>query len=243
MANKKTEEELSLQGAGEAGGDEALSAADLSSTVGAFSTRIQRKRKEQKRAGDLAEQQARVRQHLMLEAMSHIRRSLSEVSRIELGERFYFSLVGDDWQGWPRLTIVLCDSKDLQAEFQNFEVTANDRNSRGTIEVVFDSREKTEKIVVEEKSDLKNLPFILKKCARHYLDLVGEIVLNSHKSSTEDLEPLKQEAPTEGEHRSEEDVDSGLSDDLFVDDMEGEALSDSLPSLDSVSALPDLNLD
>lgn len=212
---------------------------NLSETAQAFKSRIDRKKREQEKVLSKAEESTRARHGLMLRAMMNIKRSLTDVTRIELGERFCFKLVADDWNGWPRLSIKLQDNFFPQHEYPSFQVTAHDRHSKGTIEILFDLKQPAECLSLSDGADLKRLPVSLKKCVRSYLDIIGDIVLHL-ENSNEPFEDGRLESKTLQEHQEEEKrPQSDLSSDVFEDDTFKEDILEALPTLDEVSLLPE----
>ncbi len=71
----------------------------LAGTTQAFTHRIQRKKQEKEQTNLLAEEAAKARHNTLLKSLLSIRRSLTDMTRIDLGERFSFSLNADDWSG------------------------------------------------------------------------------------------------------------------------------------------------
>lgn len=213
-------------------------------TAKAFNTRIQRLKKEQEEAQGIATRQTRARHTQMFNALVSIRKSLRDITRIDLGERFSFQLVADDWFGWPRIVVKLLDHEQGGEEYPQLTVSAHDRKAAGTIEILYDSQQPTEKIVVEAESDLKRLPAVLRKCVRSYLDIVGDIVLQAEQRVgmvAQDSEDDLQTRNISGfENRKEEDSQAALSDDLYEEEFGPQGFLETLPSLDDVEALPEL---
>ncbi len=215
---------------------------DLSATVGAFTTRIERKKREQEKVNGVLEQETRVRQGILLEALMNIRRSLAEVIRIDLGERFFLTLDVDDWEGWPRLVVQLNDSILPDVEYPQFQVNAHDRNSRGIIEIIYGEQTKPARISMSDESDVQRLPTMLKKCVRAFLDRTGEIVLKAehHEDPTEEEKQL-QRKQIPGFDTVEPAADyPAISGDLFDDDFAQIDILERLPSLGQLDALPDV---
>ncbi|MCB0359776.1 MAG: hypothetical protein KDD44_09070 [Bdellovibrionales bacterium] len=224
------------------GQNKRLANADLSATVDAFSNRIKRRKQEQEKAEGEAQRQSLERHRWMLEAMLNVRKALHEVSRIDLGERFSFALVCDDWQGWPRVGIRVCDGLVPEAEYPLLQVSTNDRQAKGAIEIEFGNTEGPLRMSLTNDKELGKVPATLKKCVRDYLDLVGDIVLeaerfNAHDDSDEDL-GTRNIKEFEGKKESESNV--LISDDLFVDHAESEDFLDKLPQIEDVESLPDI---
>lgn len=206
-------------------------AADLSATVGAFKGRIQRKKKEKEKALTIAEKAARLRHRRMLEALVSIRRSLTEVARIDLGDRFFFELVSDDYNGWPRMSIRLRDEFDPDQEYPSFQVSAHDRNERGAIEICFGEDRKTEKVHLARVSELKRLPTVLKKGVREYLDAIGDLVLDVEKDDEEIEQMALRQKEDTSFHEQVEEAKNAISGDLFEESLQ-EDVFDTLPALD-----------
>lgn len=215
--------------------------ADLSTTVDAFANRIQRKKKEKAEENSKAQQEASTRQGLLLEALMNIRRSLAEVARLNLGERFEFIFDVDDCHGWPRLTIRLLDNYFEDIEYPYFQVHAYDRNGRGTIEIMQGELDKPTKLPVHNEADLSKLPVLLKKAVRSYLDLVGDIVLKAENSDESDHEArfLQQKSLHQFQEQKKDEQGNEITGDLFEEDFQIHSL-DRLPSLDALDALPEV---
>ena len=216
----------------------ALPETNLSATTQAFNNRIQRKKREQEKVLNQAERLSKQRQTLMLQALMNIRRSLRDVTRIDLGERFRFALQADDWQGWPRLTVRVVDSLRPQQEYPFLRVTAHDRQARGAIDFEYDASLPAESLSLTSENEIKRLPNLLKKCVRSFLDLTGDIVLEAERK-VEDLahEQRLESRPFEENQPKEES--SRLSGDVFQDDIPQQDFLETLPSLDEVQSLPD----
>jgi hypothetical protein len=194
---------------------------DLSRTVDVFATRIQRKKKEHLEQQDIEQQEKRQRQRRMLQVLANIRRSLIDVARINLGERFYFKLVNDDQDGWPRLTVYLKDSLDENAEFPHMQITAHDRQSLGIVQIYVGTRDKVSKASLQEQSEAAKLPALLKKCARDYLDDVGEVILKVEHAEEDQLAELDTKLEKGGPAAEDgyQPDERRLSSDLYSDDM------------------------
>jgi hypothetical protein len=213
---------------------------NLSATTQAFNNRIQRKKKEQEKVLSRAEQESRRRHALMIQALMQIRKSLREVTRVDLGERFHFSLIADDWQGWPRLIIRLIDSLLPDADYPTFRVTAHDRHSKGCIEIEYDPAQPPDSVSLAVESELKRMPSVLKKCVRTFLDLTGDIVLEAERKTEEVVaENVLKNRKLDAFEESASETQEALSGDVFQDDAPEEDFLDTLPSLDKVESLPD----
>lgn len=212
---------------------------DLSGTALAFKNRIDRKKREQEKILSKAEEITRARHALMLRALMNIKRSLTDVTRIDLGDRFSFQLIADDWNGWPRLGIRLHDDVQPVAEYPSLQVSAHDRHARGTVEILYDPKQAPECLSLSIAADLQRLPTVLKKCVRTYLDVVGDIVVHL-ENSDEPYEEGHIESKTLQETREEvSEPREELSDDLFEDDSFKEDLLEALPTLSEIASLPD----
>jgi hypothetical protein len=218
---------------------------DLSTTARAFNTRIQRKKKEQEEEGEQAEKVAKARHLLMLRALMNLRKSLRDLIRVDLGERFRLTLAADDWLGWPRLTIKLQDKLATEKEYSPFVVTAHDRYDAGTIEIAYCEGFPPERISLARDFDLKRLPNLLRKCVRTYLDYVGDIVLRAERKQTQTLaarddslekKSIDEFVETDAGAKKEQPQ---LTADLFMETYQDD-IFDKLPELDQLEALPEL---
>lgn len=210
---------------------------DLVSTAKAFNTRIQRKKKEQQEALDNSERSRRIRHQLMLKALISIRKSLKEVSKIDLGSRFSFNLIADDFSSWPRLMIVLTDKNSIEQDLPKFTVTAHDRHDSGTVEIDYSETNKSEKVSLASENDMRGLPIILRKCVRTYLDRIAEIILEAEKNAnaiiTDDY--IEKKKIDEFEEKEEtETISSDIYEETFVEDF-----LESLPTSIGENLIPD----
>ena len=233
-------ETASSETEGETQGGGRLLEADLAGTTKAFNNRIQRKKKEQEELHGIAEKAARQRHMLMYSALVSIRKALREILRIDLGERFSFTLIADDWFGWPRLIIKLEDLENSENDYPQLMVTAHDRHDAGIIEILFDGTAQPERLSLSQENEPKRLSTALRKCVRTYLDVIGDIVL--HAERQQDTEQ-RDDYLARKDMREFEEKGSGehptINADLFEDELGKESLMDTLPSLENVEALPD----
>ena len=232
-------DQYDLLGAGDSRPSAALPETDLSATTQAFNTRIQRKKREQEKVLSEAEKLAKQRHLFMIHALMNIRKSLRDVTRIDLGDRFHFALQADDWHGWPRLTVKLVDTLLPAADYPFLRVTAHDRQSKGTIELEYDPSQPAEGISLVSESELKRMPNLLKKCVRAFLDLTGDIVLEAERRTEE----VVAEGALKNPHMEDiEDPDAGsvpeLSGDLFQEELGENNFLETLPSIEQVESLP-----
>ncbi len=222
--------------------EELPSDTDLSSTVGAFRTRFEKKRHERQVQDDISEKSQSIRHQRMMRALVSIRRSLIDVTRIDLGQRYKFLLKADDKNGWPRICICLIDSITSEPNYPCFQVTAHDRQERGIIEITYNHEQKPEIISLAEQSGLNKVPSILKKTTRKYLDQVAEIVLKSNKSSME-KEENKSIIPKDHSDFEEYDQLNDIEENLFITNDNNTDFLETLPEIDSLDLLPDLDSD
>lgn len=213
---------------------------DLAATAKAFNTRIRERKKAQEQALDEAEKAAHLRHGTMIKALVRIRKSLREVIRIDLGERFSFFLQADDWQGWPRLAIRLEDKDLPEEEYPSLIVTAHDRQAKGMIEILYDQNLAPSQISLLREQDLQRLPKMLRKCVRTYLDTIADIVLEAESqvedTTTNDFLANKDSKAFEETKRAPE-VDESLQVNLFEEDYGGDDILESLPKVDDVGTL------
>lgn len=211
----------------------ATSETDLSAMVGAFENRFQRKKKEREVSTVTVSADTMQRQALMLETMATIRRSLVKVAKIDLGERFAFSMDFDDWQGWPRLLIKLVDPQVPNGDYPIFQVLAHDRLNRATIEITCPSIPKPERIYLNQPTDVARMPLVLKKCVRLFLDRVERAIVDAEHQATLEDEIRAHEA------EDDQPEESKISGDLFTEDQFEEDFLDKLPSMAALEALSD----
>lgn len=200
---------------------------NLDTTLGAFAARIQRRKKEQEQQDSSAEQAAKTRQKMLLQAMMKIRKALAEVVKLDLGELFMLDFDCDDFQGWPRFTIRLIDSRNTEREYPYFQVNAHDRHSRATIEIVtFNQKDDVVTLFLDSDNDLPRVSLTLKKNVRTYLDIVADTVLSAEKQAMFDHdgalpsvpieEPAEEEDPTQKAIGAKEDFyEEGIEHDIF----------------------------
>lgn len=150
----------------------------LGNTVGTFATRINRKLKEKEELDDVSARQAEIRHARMLQAMTTIRKALQETCKIKLGDRFHFALKVSDWEGWPRVALNLVDKFAPQRVDYSMIVTANDRNSLGSVVINTLNGDTLGRVQLCDSAELNRLPLVLKKSVRQYLDVVANYVLN-----------------------------------------------------------------
>lgn len=211
--------------------------ADILATAAAFNTRIQRRKREQERALTAAEQAARVRHALMVKALVSIRKSLREVTRIDLGERFHFALSMDDWGGWPRITVRLNDALLPQADYPHLRVTAHDRQARAQIEVEYDAEQPTEVLSLTSEAELKRLPATLKKCVRSFLDMMGDIVLEAERTGDTSADEAEIQSSSIDADVLAAQTSLGVTHDLFEEESYEENFLETLPQLEQIEAL------
>lgn len=212
--------------------------ADILATAAAFNTRIQRRKKEQELALTAADHATRLRHTLMIKALVNIRKSLREVTRIDLGERFHFALGMDDAGGWPRITVRLNDALLPQADYPHLRVTAHDRQARAQIEIDYDAEQATEVLSLSSETELKRLPTILKKCVRSFLDLMGDIVLEAERTGEMgDTDAELESREIDDDLRVSSTGSLGISHDLFEEEAYPEDILETLPSLEQIETL------
>lgn len=154
------------------------SQSSLESTVDLFSNRIARKLKEKDAKEVESEREAEVRQALMLESMTTIRKALQETLRINLGNRFSLDIEIDDLNGWPRVQLLLTDSLAPEQIDYGIVVSANDRKELGTIEIKLLTGETLGKVHLCDQGEFEKLALILKRAVREFLDIIAAYILN-----------------------------------------------------------------
>ena len=135
----------------------------LGSTVGSFESRIQRKLEEQAALSSQAEIEAGERSDRILQALNTIRRALQETQKIKLGDRFHLSLDVNDWNGWPRLDLILIDSLDPENSEYTLIVTAHDRKESGSVEFRTKAGQHLGSVSLTDDQELRKIPTVLKR--------------------------------------------------------------------------------
>ena len=210
---------------------------DLGATFDAFATRIQKKKQELKVATSQAEQDRKFRQSLILNSMMSIRKSLTRVTQIDLGERCFLTLHADDWLGWPRLLIKLNDTEQTLQNLPAMQVVAHDRFGKASLEIKV-AEQLNEKLALIESRDREKLAPTLKRCVRIYLDLVEELIVRAEAQEIHAPVPkVKEEEIPE----ATASADVSLSGDIFVDDNFAADYLEKLPSLEDIEDLPLIN--
>lgn len=150
----------------------------LETTVEGFAARLQQKLTQKALAEDDQLVRQKARQSVVLHGLKTIRRAFQDTCRIALGDRFSLGLKVDDFEGWPRLRLMLID-KFAPANIEYvLAVTAFNRPERAGIEFRDVSNKAIGRILLEDDNKLDRLPAVLKKQVREYLDKVAEYVLN-----------------------------------------------------------------
>lgn len=201
-----------------------------------FSTRIRRKKKDKQMETSQAELATRLRQNNMLELLATVRRSLIEVTKVDMGERFSLRVATDDWQGWPRISLHLVDLHNQNAECPTFQVVAHDRLEKGVLEINPGLEEHRSVFSLADNDGTDYFHLLLKGGIRTYLDYVTEFIIKAEMENefalAEDFsdfeladEKPKQRAKTKQSH--------SLDDELPDFDSYGQdGILDTLPSLD-----------
>lgn len=220
---------------------------NLNATTEAFRARFQQQKKEQDQALSEAESAARLRQKLIVQALTTIRKSLLELKRIELGERFRLEIAADEWRGWPRITVLLADNVLRTADYPKLQVTANDRQDKGLIEINSGAppTATTPTIVtvsMREEADLARLPVVLKRSVRNFLDTIAQTILEAEKRLDRELEEaaLAQRQAADFNEKSKDKSAPELSGDLFEDAVFTKGPFEMIDSIDEVRSLPSL---
>lgn len=149
----------------------------LSSTVDGFTNRLKRKLKEQEELQDASSRAASARGAFMLQGMASIRRALQETAKISLGERFRFRLDVTDWEGWPRVELVLVDKESPDDKSLALVIVAHDRNEMGTVQMSLRTGEVLARVHLRDQAEFQKLPILLKRSVRQFLDIVMAYVL------------------------------------------------------------------
>ncbi len=185
----------------------------LDSTVGSFAHRLSLQLKQKEVADELANNETRVRHDRILQAMTIIRKALAETCKIKLGARFQFDLDISDWEGWPRLELNLIDLCAPELLRYGMIVSANDRNSNGTVNLTLRSGEVIGRIFLNEADGSNKVAVVLKRAVLRFLDETASYVLNPPRP--EELAELVAK-PIEAETGFDVISDKLRSEDVFI---------------------------
>lgn len=210
---------------------------DIRATTKAFNTKIQQKKKEQERFLDEAEKKSRIRQSYIIQALVGMRKSLREVTRLDMGERFHFAVITDDWMGWPRVTLKVIDHELIDAEYPHFQILGGYRDEKAQIDIDLGDSENVLTYNLVSEADVKKLSGVFKKSVRSFLDMIGDVILQAERAPVE--KPIENiSAPVvSDEDLVEEDNSLSLGEDLYEEYGE-ENLFEALPHLEEVDTLP-----
>ncbi len=201
---------------------------DLETTLNAFSRRLNDKKQQREIQNQKSLHEEFSRHKRMLNAIGSIRKSLIEMTRIELEFKYKLQMVQDDYLGWPRISVKLINLLDPTKELHALTVIANDRNGTGNIEISYRKNEKSIIISVKESSNLSKLPSLIKRATRLYLEDIEEIVLNKYKKEeNEDIDLLTKE---------EKKAKASIDENLFTEDNKN--FLDTLPKIEELEELP-----
>jgi hypothetical protein len=163
-----------------AGSQKNKSGGDLSlgNTVDVFESRLQRKLKKQEIVQDSSRKEAEVRHARMLQAMTTIRKAIQDTCKIKLGDRFYFQVDVLDFEGWPKVELLLVDSVAPSRRDFGLAIGAHDRNESGTVYFATLNSRLLGSVELCDEDEFSKIPLLLKKTVRTFLDTVAEYVLN-----------------------------------------------------------------
>ena len=214
---------------------------DFDATVNAFQGRMNRQMKAREEALQEADEATRNRQTRVLEELLKVRKSFRQVEQIDLGDRFNFRLDLDDWEGWPRMSMVLVDSQNPVAEFPQLQATANDRQEDGMLEILYANKKEPETLELGNILNVRKVPSLLKKCVREHLDLVAELIMEEEtKIPNEDNEKMPDKAGINEKKETKQPAED-LDVDLFQDNDSG--LEETLPEIEDDLTSIDISFD
>jgi hypothetical protein len=151
-----------------------------------YNKKLQQKKLKQEAEKLIAEQEQYAMHQRMLDALVSIRKALREVCSVDLGENFSFKLIGDDWWGWPRLTLSITTPAGVTDEAPKLMVNVYDRNESGAIVFVVGDEGNERTLSLTSDHSLAQVPAFLRTCVREYLDLATEYVLNTENYTSGD---------------------------------------------------------
>ena len=187
----------------------------LASTVDTFASRIRRKLKDQENKDADAQRKTTVRQAAMLKAMTTVRKSIQEVCKISLDERFSLEVDIADSDGWPKIELWVFDALNPRNKDCCLVISANDRMNLGSIIFSMKNGIGFGKLHLSEENDPQKLPLILKRSLREFLDLASTHVIEQQQKTETD-------APVDLILDEEEEIDTIQNalqhQDLFTED-------------------------
>lgn len=222
--NKKSNEDLSL-----------------GSTVDVFESRLQRKLKQQEVVQDCSRREAELRHARMLQAMTTIRKAIQDTCKIKLGDRFYFQVDVLDFEGWPKVELLLVDSVAPSRRDYGLAIGAHDRNESGTVYFATLTSRLLGSVELSDEDEFQKIPLLLKKTVRTFLDTVADYVLNPPEPHElvevqaqaihmdDELDEIKEELSTADLFSDELDgLEQNLvgADDTPMEALGGEAIED-----------------
>ena len=151
---------------------------NVESTVGKFASRIHRQLERKSLEEEQLDQIMQLRKNIALEAMTSIRKALQDTVRLKLGERFSLKLLNDDWEGWPRVQLILMDSLAPSQITHALVVKLRHREDVTAIEMSLKSGDPLGVIQIVDGSEVGKLSAMFKKVVRDFLDLAACSVLN-----------------------------------------------------------------
>lgn len=157
------------------------SEASVAPMVDSFAGRISRKLEEKELAESQSAQASTERYHLIMQALTFIRKALQEAAKIRLGERFSLKTDISDAEGWPKITLRLFDRLAPEWRELTVEAHASDRQENGLIQMETHAGIKLLSFSITESDAMQRLPIHLKKALRSFLDEIESYVLDPKK--------------------------------------------------------------
>ncbi len=154
----------------------------IKKAVDSFQGIIDQKKKAMEEAMLEAEKTTRARQDRLIQALVKIRKAVRDVATLDMGKRFYLDMRKDDWEGWPRITLRLVDSKNPTGELPELVVISHDRQDSGTLEIKYANQLTPVTISLADEKQVAKVTSILKKCLRDHLEMIGDLVVEIEQS-------------------------------------------------------------
>lgn len=195
----------------------AKSEQQLNSTVAGFANRIKRRLQERSSQQEEAARETSARHARILQAMTTARKTLQEVTRVALIERFLLSLDVSEIDGWPSITLNLEDSLAPDTHLLSLVASAHDRDQNGVISIRLNNETPLAALYMSNPADLDRLPLVLKKVTREFLDLVTTEILHA-KAPEDTLEHQTKRLDGDFTFQEKPPGPEGLSGDIFLDD-------------------------
>lgn len=165
---------------------------EFDAAISEFQSQVEKQLSEKKEARLENSANARTRRARVLHQMMHIRKSLKNMAKLSLGDRFFIEVIFDDWEGWPRHRVTLVDSMNIGRSFPVFQVISHDRQESGSIEITFGKKSEVEVIQLKESFSIREVPKTINDCSKAHLKFLSKLI-DELEETTSELSKIKQQ--------------------------------------------------